>query len=469
MSCLICAEDYDTNRHSEVSCMYCNFTACRTCCQTYILDQECNRCMNPDKNEQGELVCGKIWSRKFVKNNFPDSWIKKKWRTMNEKIGLEREQALMPATMVEFNRRKEEDEKKKQLALIKQQIQSLIGQKWRLEQDIQFGSKRAAEKNFVAKRCPDENCRGYLSSQLKCGVCDMWTCSECLQIKGPNRDSEHTCNPDDVATAKMLKNETRPCPKCTTSIYKIDGCDQMWCTQCHTAFSWRTGVIQTRIHNPHYYEWQRNNNGGTAPRNIGDIECGRDLGDGLVHNSLREILKQFPFSPANKDAARDWFSRFGSIIRDIIHLESVDLIAFHTDDVLNNMDLRIDYLNGKYDEKKFKSHILRRDKAFEKKREIYDVGQLHVRGVTDIIYRLHSELRPIYESTVSPEEVIHKNVSMLKSDEQQIFNLLRSYRNEITNITKYCNNLLEEHAFTYDCKNYRIAFRMGRLGSKVLS
>ena len=34
----------------------------------------------------------------------------------------------------------------------------------------------------------------------------------------------------------------------------------MWCTQCHTAFSWKSGQIQTRVHNPHYYEWLRENN-----------------------------------------------------------------------------------------------------------------------------------------------------------------------------------------------------------------
>lgn len=59
----------------------------------------------------------------------------------------------------------------------------------------------------------------------------------------------------------------------------IRNCDQMFCTKCNTAFSWKTGEIiknQNAIHNPHFYEWLRKNNqaGNDIPRNIGDIQCG---------------------------------------------------------------------------------------------------------------------------------------------------------------------------------------------------
>ena len=59
----------------------------------------------------------------------------------------------------------------------------------------------------------------------------------------------------------MLKKDSKPCPKCSTVIHKIDGCDQMWCPCCKSAFSWLNGVIETRIHNPHYYEYLRNTKG----------------------------------------------------------------------------------------------------------------------------------------------------------------------------------------------------------------
>ena len=48
----------------------------------------------------------------------------------------------------------------------------------------------------------------------------------------------------------------------------------MWCTQCHIAFSWKSGhKVTGTIHNPHFYQWQRQ--GGKAPiQNPGAINCG---------------------------------------------------------------------------------------------------------------------------------------------------------------------------------------------------
>ena len=100
------------------------------------------------------------------------------------------------------------------------------------------------ERQSIGRPCPKENCRGFLSSQWKCSVCDMWTCPECHQLKGFTRDAHHTCNPDDVATAKLLNSDTKPCPSCRTPIHKLVGCDQMWCTQCHTGFSWRSALYK---------------------------------------------------------------------------------------------------------------------------------------------------------------------------------------------------------------------------------
>jgi hypothetical protein len=115
-------------------------------------------------------------------------------------------------------------------------------------------------KKFIMS-CPLDSCRGFLSTQYKCGTCQKNICSDCLVLK----TDEHVCLESDKLTADMIKKETKPCPKCGTRIYKIDGCDQMYCTAqlngqaCSTAFSWKTGKIETGIiHNPHFYETQRN-------------------------------------------------------------------------------------------------------------------------------------------------------------------------------------------------------------------
>ena len=109
-------------------------------------------------------------------------------------------------------------------------------------QELQINKKE--KSNYNALVCSKEDCRGYLNNEWKCGVCDTFTCSKCnINIVGTI--DNHECNKEDVETFSLLKKDTKSCPKCNTSIFKIDGCDQMWCTQCHTAFSWRTGRIET--------------------------------------------------------------------------------------------------------------------------------------------------------------------------------------------------------------------------------
>ncbi len=131
-------------------------------------------------------------------------------------------------------------------------------------------SAEDTEKRKFIMKCQVPNCIGFLSTHYKCGVCDVTTCSECLDVK----DTDHVCKKDNIETAKMIKKETRPCPTCATRIYKIDGCDQMWCVDCKTAFSWNTGQISnSKIHNPHYYEYLRQTQ-GSVPRDPGDIPGG---------------------------------------------------------------------------------------------------------------------------------------------------------------------------------------------------
>ena len=78
-------------------------------------------------------------------------------------------------------------------------------------------------REFI-QRCPGEGCRGYLSTAYKCGVCAKYACSECLAVKGEDRDAAHTCDESAKATAALIRRETKPCPKCGVRIYKIDGC-----------------------------------------------------------------------------------------------------------------------------------------------------------------------------------------------------------------------------------------------------
>jgi hypothetical protein len=264
--------------------------------------------------------CGKEWTRKQIATAFTKTFINGKWKQNREKVLFDRQLALLPATQHLV----EEQVRQEHMNLYRKQFRELkifmrathierqtmtlsiyypLLKDTKEETDnalwIRYGQLHdiivsalhekkpiQKERNVFVRACPDENCRGFLSTQWKCGICEQYSCPECHIVKGKTRDCDHTCNPDDVATAKLLAKDTKPCPNCGTGIFKICGCDQMWCTQCRTAFSWKTGTVETNIHNPHYYEWMRRNNNGVVPRNPGDNgRCDVEL----RHTTVSEI------------------------------------------------------------------------------------------------------------------------------------------------------------------------------------
>ena len=150
-----------------------------------------------------------------------------------------------------------------------------VNRLYRIYMTGEAGTAAQPERREFLMHCPAPECRGFISSSYVCGTCTLKTCSDCLELVG----EAHTCKPESIESAKAIKKETRSCPKCAARIFKIDGCDQMWCTMdgCNTAFSWNTGhIVSGRVHNPHYYEWLRRigGTGGHPEREVGDIPCG---------------------------------------------------------------------------------------------------------------------------------------------------------------------------------------------------
>lgn len=137
-------------------------------------------------------------------------------------------------------------------------------------------SLKSANPQKVGKylmKCSKPDCEGIVKADtMSCAICETIYCNDCLAVKL----DDHTCNKEDVKTAKEILENTKPCPKCATLIYKIDGCDQMWCVSCHTAFSWNSGIIQIgNIHNPHYYQWlNQRKRSELEIRVVGDEACG---------------------------------------------------------------------------------------------------------------------------------------------------------------------------------------------------
>jgi hypothetical protein len=388
--CGICMEFFNKVEHTKVTCPFCEKDACRRCVQTYL---------TTTTNDPNCMHCHRAWEREFVDDNLTATYRMGEYKKHRENVLLDREIALMPATQyrAEQIRKAEQmtrellppfDEQLKKLyekqAIINREINNVYNLRADTQQQIHLlrtgrVKKDRVETQFIRK-CPDGECRGFLSTAWKCGLCSKWACPECHEIKGDERDAEHTCKPENVATAKLLAKDSRPCPGCGTVITKIEGCDQMWCPMCHVAFSWRTGQKETGvIHNPHFYEWQRRANGGVAPRVAGDIPCG-----GIPHYT--EFRQRLTGLPATTMTTLLEFHRV------LNHVQHAELPRYHT--VFNEMDnqeLRIQYLLGNVDQEFLKVEVQKRERKNEKERAVRRIMEVMVQAGTDILRRIMAE------------------------------------------------------------------------------
>ena len=88
--CQICDENFNKSIHIPIKCVYCEFEACRKCCETYILNETNVKCMNTS--------CGKEWTRKFIRESFTLTFINGQLKQHKEQILFDKERALLPAT-----------------------------------------------------------------------------------------------------------------------------------------------------------------------------------------------------------------------------------------------------------------------------------------------------------------------------------------------------------------------------------
>jgi hypothetical protein len=425
--------------------------------------------------------CGKEWSRQFLNASFPKTFLQGEWRKSREKIAFDRETALLPATQeiivrnniiaearqklnvifkeIDLNTTHYMTEYKKQKKVfnpdgdeVPEHYKKLRARRDELITFIRenYTKKGPERKNKFVRVCPSEECRGFLSSDWKCGLCNLETCNKCHVIK---TEKKHTCNPDDVETAKLLANDTKPCPKCHTGIFKIDGCDQMWCTQCHTAFSWKTGNIESKIHNPHFYEWQRSMNGGVAPRVEGDVPCQHELQ--LNHGLYRNILNHSDMFMAGI------MPKIGNLIQNTIHLREVELPDFQPQitDAEDAQTLRIRYLEKKIDKPLFIRNVLKVAKRNEINAEIRQILEMYIQVITDIVFRFYRDIRnKNYEklTNVVTSEIANRMIQEIETLSVYVNDRLRELYTTFKYKVRQIQSMFEPKKESYYAKLFNI-------------
>ena len=349
--CNVCYETFNKCTRKKIACEHtgaCMFEACKACIRKYVLNTTDDpSCMN----------CNRAWSDKFLYSQLTAAFMRGEYKSHRKELLVQQQISRLPETMLEVERMKKivkiqptyrvlfgelqvanrnhreiQRKMERRLKPVSIDFQRKHDDELRIAAEkvelchvniainqheiamIRNGGEVGSSSSDEAKKtpkivmpCGNTDCRGYLTSNSKCELCEHHTCGKCLEHIGLIKEegagaeeagaaSPHVCKPDNIESAEFVRKQSKPCPCCSARISKIDGCDQMWCTQCHKAFSWNTGLLVSGpIHNPHFYQYQRENGG--AVRNPGDVVCGGMPGIGAITDKIRQAALEIMKTP----------------------------------------------------------------------------------------------------------------------------------------------------------------------------
>jgi len=302
--------------------------------------------------------------------------------------------------------------------------------------------------------CPKDDCRGFVDRRYTCGLCHSVLCSQCNEIKqedGNETSTNHRCDPDTKASVDVLKNDSKPCPKCGSLIYRISGCDQMWCTQCRTAFSWNTRKMENGIiHNPHFYEYMRQRR--IAENGRYDQRCRR--GRYITENSTYLIVRKI------RELTTDLSKRniVMNVVRLLIRLSDVELpnlVPLHVRNIPHdpNRDIRIRYMLNRMTIEEFRTLLQKREKDRLKREEVSQVLETFVQVADDLVYDL---LNDVVDDTLDHVADVADVADVDVSLEIRQTNL-DGFLSQMEHLRNYINDALAKIAQQYHSKRKAIS------------
>lgn len=372
MDCSICINKFNKSYRKEVQCLYCGHSACQKCVERFLVENTIQpKCMS----------CNAEWNMEFLRLNLSRSFMDKDYKEHQANSLLVEAEAEIGhyQDLAAFDIKKEEamrayEEARKKWKQSKAEMDRAMRNYWRIANSGPVEKSDRAEF-FLA--CPRHDCRGRISTGYKCGMCEHHFCSKCHGDKGTNREAPHECNQDDIDTVKLLHENTRNCPKCKTGIFKTQGCDQMWCVSCHTAFSWKSGnILNGPIHNPEFYDYQRRH-GVVLQRQPGDVICG-----GLPTNwEMMNFIRSLPDGRQTHDDLLH-------IHRLALHIENITMPAIYRKYNRRPELLRthgVAYLRGRIDRKTWRDAMYKATRQEEKYRRYYQILETLTTNIAELM------------------------------------------------------------------------------------
>lgn len=398
--CIICCEPYNRSTRICIECQFCSFAACRLCLQKYLTDPGSVNdpsCMSPD--------CQMAWPSRFVETALTKTFMTTKYNAHREKVLFDREMSLMPFTQSWILVQKRVHEIDEDIVRCRRSLEAAKARR-RSHRPDTIGA------DDVVMSCPVGDCKGFVTqSQHCCGLCDAIVCRMCREV---DRDG-HVCDEDTVATVGLMKTDTKPCPGCASMIFKIDGCDQMWCVGCRATFSWRTGELvdtsRHRIHNPHFFEMLRQKGDGMIPRDAGIPDLDQRAHYPDLHYMDFNLF--MPHSSVRGAIIMSAKSHLSNTVRRLTLLETFIDRNFPRDPglepELRNMDIRIKLLQGTTNEKQFTALLRNREVKFARIKDCRESAACFIQD-TKVLFHEH-----IHERTTSDDvSVLFENLHLAR-------------------------------------------------------
>jgi len=443
--CPICIKKKD----SFISCNYCSFGACKPCIKKYLLSS---------LSEPMCMSCKYIWNNDFLLDKFSKSFIQGKYKKHREKVVFEKEKSLLPTSIEDARIEKLNREMISEIN-IQNELLERIKHEYQIKKmeienkkreiyekyDRNIKDLESKEKKKFIKKCPVNNCNGYLSIRYKCELCDVYVCPDCHEVK--NDGKEHKCNPNTIETIKQLHKDTKACPNCSSMIHKIDGCDQMFCVICKTAFSWKSGTIEKgRIHNPHYYQWIRDREDGDIKDDIKDrdnIEENRlgNCEENFISIKMtREIIWYHMQYEQPVEEINRIISIYIKIYRLIQHIQHDTLenqYNVSNDDIKKNNDLRVKFLLNDIDEDKWKTILYKREWKENRIKSFSEIFKMFISVSKELFMEVMNKLKnkKIYNDIIYTQlEIFDKLVNYTNDC---LYNVAKKYNVKIPKIIQY--------------------------------
>lgn len=460
MSCYICDEDFTSCTRKKITCINneCEGNYCLECFKNYLLK-------SPEYSQTCPICSASLSLKDIFSQCNSASFIKAIMEKVTS-ISLKNQKNLLPQSQpgakIILNERAFEEWRKKEskkildLYLEIRKIEEYIDdEKVRL-----CGSEALAnlkkEKNHYTfiKQCSHRDCKGLLSTAWKCPLCEKFTCPACHE---PKENNDHICNEDMVKNIEAVKKDSKPCPKCGTAISKLEGCDQMYCVSCHSAFSWRTGKLENGyIHNPEYFRYRRDNN----------LEIDRNPNEGRGFE-MNDCFDPFDLEHRRQVEQylivkmRGYANQYGLVTRGSNLLETLRNMyrsAIHTKIIIldkyrinleDNLEkLRISYLVGDIDEDKWNYEIKKKTKEYHRNQAQYEIINTFLKIWGDIIMNIIY----IFEENEKVKEKIENQLNIyvkyLENTNKELKNardIFKSKERSYFQLVKRYDRRLEKH------------------------